>query len=225
MSVSRSEIQGYITENIGSFHQRRLDSLAKLDLGQLLRRKNPYLFRAKNLLTAEQLVRVILDAHLSSQEEAIFGEFLEGLAIFVAERTFGGHKSPTEAIDLEFVRDSVLYVVAIKSGPNWANSQQIARMKDTFKSAERRMRTSKSIQVAVYVNGCCYGRTPKQQPGGAYIKVCGQEFWELISGDPRMYIDIVEPLGHEARQRNEEFQERYAQVINHVTKHLLDRFL
>lgn len=224
MSLSRNDIQAYVTEHIGDFHQRRLDSLARLDLENLLKRKNPYLFRAKNVLTAEQLVRVILDAHLSSQEEAIFGDFLEGLAIFVASKTYSGHKSATDGIDLEFVRDDVLYVVSIKSGPIWGNSQQIKRMVDTFNAAKRRLATSRSTQAAVYVNGCCYGQTPKAAVTAPYLKLCGQQFWELMSGDDRLYVDIVEPLGHDAKSRNEEFEERYAQVVNQMTLQLLEKF-
>jgi len=68
----------YVELHIGEFHQRRLDSLDGLELTKILKRKNPYLYRAKNILTAEALIRALLDAHLSSQEEAIFGEFLEG---------------------------------------------------------------------------------------------------------------------------------------------------
>jgi hypothetical protein len=48
------------------------------------------LFKAKNQNTAHDLVKTILDAHLSSQEEGIFGGFLEELAIFICERVYGG---------------------------------------------------------------------------------------------------------------------------------------
>lgn len=47
----------YIESNIGIFHQKRIESVAKLKLKEVLQRKNPYLFRAKNLLTAQDLVK------------------------------------------------------------------------------------------------------------------------------------------------------------------------
>jgi DNA modification methylase len=28
-----------------------------------------------------------------------------------------------------------------------------------------------------------------------YLKLCGQEFWEFISGNINLYVEIVEPLG------------------------------
>jgi len=101
-SVTVQEITKFIEEHIPEFHGKRLASLSSLKLQKVLRRKNPYLYKAKFVNSAPELVKAILDAHLSSQEEAIFGGFLEGLAIFVCERVFSGKKSSAEGIDLEF---------------------------------------------------------------------------------------------------------------------------
>lgn len=86
-------ITKFVEANIGEFHGKRLAKLGALKLGEVLKRKNPYLFRAKNLSTPETFVRAILDAYLSSQEETVFGEFLEKLAIHVCTRTHQGWKS------------------------------------------------------------------------------------------------------------------------------------
>ena len=110
-------ITSYIEQNIPDFHRRRLESLMALKLRKVLRRKNPYLFKAKFVTSAPEIVKVLLDAHLSSQEETIFGGFLEGLAVFICGHVFSGKKSSAEGIDLEFERDSIYYVVSIKSGP------------------------------------------------------------------------------------------------------------
>ena len=61
--------------------------------------KNPYLFKAKDINTAQDFVTFILDAHLSSQEETIFGGFLEELAIFICSQVYSGQKSAAEGID------------------------------------------------------------------------------------------------------------------------------
>ena len=53
---------------------------------------------------------------------------------------------------------------------------------------------------------------------GDYFKYCGQTFWEFISGDPALYTGLIEPLGHQAKEKNEEFQQSYAQIINKFTK-------
>ncbi|MFZ5922626.1 MAG: PmeII family type II restriction endonuclease [Chloroflexota bacterium] len=221
--LNLNDVAEFILQNIGNFHHRRAESLQKLKLEQVIKRKNPYLFKAKNINTAQDLVKLLLDAHLSSQEETIFGEFLEQLAIFVCGRVFGGHKSSAEGIDLEFERDGVLYIVAVKSGPNWGNSSQIKRMADNFKKATRILRTSNNSVNIQAINGCCYGRDNRPDKGD-YKKLCGQEFWEFISGNDQLYTEIVEPLGHRAKQRNDDFAKEYARILNVFTNEFFQNF-
>lgn len=221
--ISQSDITAFIETHIKDYHTTILDRLLALKLSDILKRKNPYLFKAKNLTMAQDLVKSILDAHLSSQEEAIFGGFLEELAIFICGNIYNGQKSSSEGIDLEFEKEGMRYIVSIKSGPNWGNSSQIARMRDNFKKAKRILGTNVSKINVVAVNGCCYGRdnTPDK---GDYVKLCGQRFWELISGDEQLYTDIIEPLGHRAKEHNELFQEEYAKVINRFTLEFSQEF-
>lgn len=181
MASLLSDVQAYVGTHIGGFHERRLLNLQRLKLSQLLRRKNPYLFRAKDIATGQDLVKTLLDAHLSSQEEGIFGDFLERVAIFVAGKVYDGRKSAVDGIDLEFVRDNTLYLVSIKSGPNWGNSQQYKRLETVFAGALKRLATSGAQQPTQCINGCCYGRDSAWL-GPNYRKVCGQAFWELVSG-------------------------------------------
>ena len=119
--ISKSEIEDFISENINNYHTTILDRLLELKLRNILKRKNPYLFKAKSINTSQDLVKSVLDAHLSSQEEGIFGNFLEQLALFICTKVYGGSKSSAEGIDLEFEKDSIRYIVSIKSGPNWGN--------------------------------------------------------------------------------------------------------
>ena len=216
MPPSNPEIAAYVEEHIDAFHNARLARLQSIKLQDILKRKNPYLFKAKNIRTAETLVKSLFDAHLSSQEETIFGEFLEGLAIFIATQAFNGYKSGAVGIDLELTRDDIHYIVAIKSGPNWANSSQLARMRDNFTRVKRVLNTNRKSVNVVAVNGCCYGRDDNPDKGD-HLKLCGQRFWEFVSGNPELYVAIIEPLGHRAREKNEEFDEGYAQVINNFT--------
>jgi len=222
-SVTVREITKFIEEHIPEFHQKRLESLAGLKLQKVLRRKNPYLYKAKFVTSAPELIKVILDAHLSSQEEAIFGGFLEGLAIFICERVFSGKKSSAEGIDLEFERDGIRYVVSIKSGPNWGNSGQIKKMRQNFLQAKRILGTNTSAKNIVAVNGCCYGQENIEDRGD-YLKKCGQSFWSFISGDDEFYTTIIEPLGHKAKERNEAFQVEYGKVINRFTAEFIKVF-
>jgi hypothetical protein len=81
--LTLKDISQYVEENIGTFHQKRIDSLDRLKLKTVLQKKNPYLFKAKYFLTAEQIIKGFTYAFISSNEETIFGDWLEGLAIFI----------------------------------------------------------------------------------------------------------------------------------------------
>jgi hypothetical protein len=146
----------------------------------------------------------------------VFGNWLEGLAIFINGKVYGGKKSGITGIDLEFDKDGYRYIVNIKSGPNWGNASQIKKMKEEFISAAKSLRTSNSKLNVRAINGCCYGQDNKPDKGD-YFKECGQRFWELISGNDNLYIEIIEPLGFEAKLKNEEYDTLLAQVINRFT--------
>jgi len=221
--IDNSDLKAYVELNIGSFHQSRLDSLKTLKLEEILKRKNPYLYKAKNILIAGDMVKILLDAYLSSQEEGIFGNFLEGLAIYVCGKVYGGKKAGIPGLDLDFDKDGKRYIVTIKSGPNWGNSRQIAGMKNDFLTAKRALRTSSSKVEVIAVNGCCYGRDNKPDKGD-YFKYCGQRFWEFISGDSNLYTDLIEPLGHKAKEKNEEFELEHAKIVNVFTQEFNNKF-
>ena len=86
-----NDVVQYVEENIGSFHKKRISSLDSLKLSRVLKRKNPYLFKAKNVLTAAEIVKGIVDDHVSSNEETIFGDWLEELAIFFNKKVGKPH--------------------------------------------------------------------------------------------------------------------------------------
>ncbi len=217
------DVLEYVEKNIGVFHEKRIQSLDSLKLSKVLKRKNPYLYKAKNVLTADEIVRSIVDAHISSSEEGIFGDWLEGLAIFINEKVFSGWKSGIQGIDLEFDKGDRRYTVNIKSGPNWGNSSQIKKMIADFTTAKRTLRTSNSRLNIVAVNGCCYGKDNNPDKG-SYLKLCGQQFWEFISGDKDLYTEIIEPLGYKAKERNDAFMISYSQMINKFTKEFTTDF-
>jgi len=221
--LNLKDVSLYVEQNIGTFHQKRIQSIDNLELTQVLKRKNPYLFKAKYVLTAEQIIRGIVDAHISSSEEGIFGDWLEGLAIFINEKVYNGKKSGIIGIDLEFDKDNRRYIVNIKSGPNWGNSSQISKMITDFKIAKKTLRTSNSQLNIIAVNGCCYGKDNHPDKGD-YFKYCGQKFWGFISGESNLYTEIIEPLGHKAKEKNDAFIKSYSQLINKFTKEFANEF-
>ena len=110
-----NSIADYVEKNIGEFHKARIAKLQSINLKELLSRKNPYMYKAKNIVTAGQMVESLASAYMSSAEESIFGNWMEGIASFVAEKVYDGHKSAAEGIDLEFDKEGVHYFVSVKS--------------------------------------------------------------------------------------------------------------
>ena len=215
-------VEEYVNENISVFHEGRLESLENLDMKRLLR-KNPYLFRAKNILTASEMVEGFMEAYLSSSEEELFGVFLEGLAVFVAEQTSGGHKSTAKGADLEFINQGVHYIVSIKSGPNWGNASQQNQLEDDLKTAVGRVRQGDMRANVQSVLGICYGRTRTNFLRG-YLKVVGQNFWYFISENRELYTEIVDPIGYRAKEHNEQYMARKAEAANRITRDFIGEY-
>ena len=211
--IDERAITEYVDAHIDEFHGRRLESLRGMDLRKLLMRKNPYLFTAKGMVDPRDLITYMLNAHLISQEEGMFGNFIEGLAIEVARLAYGGRKSGITGIDLELEKGDVRYVVSIKSGPNWGNSGQVANMRTDFRNATQVLRQGNPALSVVAVNGCCYGRTVSSYDKGDYLKLSGRAFWQFLTNDGTFYLRIVEPLAHRALERNETFEKDRAVIL------------
>jgi hypothetical protein len=217
---TQTDISRYVRENIDEFHSSRISRIKKLRLNDVLKNKNPYLFRAKNLNSASDLITALLDARLSSSEEGTFGGFLEDLAIFVAESTGGGVKSAAQGIDIESVRENVRYLIAVKSGKNWGNADQHRRLRENFKTAVKVIKQSRHSANLQPTLGICYGNF-KTVNNGTFLHIGGQSFWHLISGDKRLYIDLIEPLGQDAEKHNDSFNLEKAAAYNRLIREFI----
>jgi hypothetical protein len=222
--INLENVVKYVAQHIGEFHEAKLAALKKVDLKSLLKKKNPYLFKAKGLDLPQDLIESILDAVSSSSEEELFGQFLEDLAIFIAKETMGGRKSGIQGIDLEFENNKISYIVSIKSGPNWGNNAQQHKQHQDFDRAVRVKKQSTSVGEVIPVLGICYGKTRTNGGIRGAMKVVGQSFWYLISGNDSLYKDIIEPLGTNAKTNNELFLTERTKIIGLLTKNFSDEF-
>lgn len=226
-SLSLSEISEYIKSEIGpQFHDKKIDKINKITLNDIIKRKNPYLFRAKANNDAHEFIKSVLDATVSSGEETTFGNFLENIAIFVNEQVYGGRKSASTGLDLEFEDGNKKYLISIKSGPNWGNAGQITNLKKNFNTAKRILTTSggsRNINI-ICIEACCYG-VDNAPDKGTHLKLCGQRFWELISGgDENLFRDIITPLGHLGKERNDELDLISSKKLNILTGAFIEKF-
>ena len=84
----------------------------------------------------------------------------------------------------------------------------------------RQSRNSLNVQPVL---GLCYGNTPTSYLHG-YLKVVGQNFWTLISGNKDLFTEIVEPIRYGAREHDEKFYTQKAAAINRFTLEFINRF-
>ena len=217
----------FIQANIGpQFHDKKLAKIRELTLNTIMRRKNPYLFRAKGSNSASDYIQAVLDASLSSGEESNFGDFIENVAIFVAGQVFDGRKSGIRGIDLEIEDGRRKILVSIKSGPNWGNSGQRQDLVKSFQSAARILRTSGGAadMEIQFIEGCCYGidDVPVKD---THQRLCGQRFWSFISGgNDDLFRELIEPLGHQADARARDLKFAYDAKLNQLTATFVEQF-
>ena len=57
-----------------------------------------------------------------------------------------------------------------------------------------------------------------------YLKVVGQNFWYLISESRDLYTDIIEPIGHRAKEHNDAFYKQKSGVVNRFTRQFIEEF-
>jgi len=186
-------------------------------------RKNPFLYRVRAIEGTDQLATMLVDAYLSSSEETIFGNTLEGIAIAICSHSKGGRKSGISNIDLEYDEGSTRTVIQIKSGPNWGNSSQHKSLLSSFTSASKILRQgSKKIDVRC-VEGICYGKS-KSTDRGSHLRLIGDDFWFDISGSAETPQAIMQMIGghagnglYEARKKAE------ADIVEYLEHHTVSR--
>ena len=218
--IDLAQLREFIHDELHRFQESKLNKLNGLDLVKIIKRKNPYLYRYKNFGALEDLVKALVDATLSSSDETLFGVILERVAIKVCEQSFGGRKSMVEGIDLEFDRDNIRYIVSIKSGPNWGNSDQKKRMKQHFTQAHRIFQQGGYSQLVRAIEGCCYGQTSRMFNQGDYQKLCGREFWQLISGNRAMYQVVLDLIAEASKDNGRTYKCEYDMTIMRITEEL-----
>lgn len=205
-----------IGDALTEFYTSLTKKLDELSLNDVLKRKNPYLYRAKGINNATQVVDGILAAYVSSSEETIFGNaFFEPLAVAVS----GGQKAVTEGVDITVDKDNTIYSIAVKSGTSVFNADSRKRQEQNFQSAQRRAQQAHKAFFPIVGYG--YGKkTTRRGSERFYRELAGKDFWEWLTGDPRFYTKIAEYMG----TRPEEFSARFEEAYNHAENRMVRAF-
>lgn len=210
--------EGAVFEAVGSaltaFYSALTKTLDDMDVDKILKRKNPYLYRAKGINSAGQIVGGILSAYVSSSEETVFGNcFFEPIALVVS----GGQKAVSEGIDITVDKDNAIYSIAVKSGPAVFNADSRKRQEQNFQSAQKRAQQAKKAYFPVVGYG--YGKK-KTKVGHEkfYLEIAGKDFWEWMTGDPEFYTKIIAFMGTRPDEYVKEFENAYNKAENRMVR-------
>ena len=203
-----------ISAALTEFYTSLTSKLEEIDLDTILKRKNPYLYRAKGINSATQIVDGILSAFVSSSEETIFGNaFFEPIAIVVS----GGQKAMTEGVDITVDRDDAIYSIAVKSGTNVFNADSRKRQEQNFLAARKR---AQQAHKAFYpIVGYGYGKKATRRNSEKFYKeLAGKDFWYWLTGDPDFYTKIITYMGTAPDRYAERFEAAYTKAENRLVR-------
>jgi len=196
------------------FYTSLTKTLDKIDVDKILKRKNPYLYRAKGINNAGQIVGGILSAYITSSEETVFGNcFFEPIATVVS----GGQKAVTEGVDITVDKNNTIYSIAVKSGTSVFNSDSRKRQEQNFQSAQKRAQQAHKAYIPVVGYG--YGKkrimTGKEK---FYLELAGKDFWEWLTGDAEFYTKIINYMGTRPDDYVKEFEVAYSRAENRMIR-------
>ena len=203
MSLTSEEVSVAVNTCLDDFYRRRIGKLSTLKLKATLRRKNPYLFRATGVESANDLIDEIMKAYMSSSDEGIFGDaFFEPLAKLVSK----GETAVGEGVDLVIQTKTSYKAFAVKSGPSVFNAQSRKRQSTEFlKLRSRLLKLQKQFDPIV---GYAYGKKDSKNSAASFRELAGQAFWKELTGDAKFYVRIIQamrdkPQEHKAQYKNE----------------------
>jgi hypothetical protein len=219
-TLNPEKLESLIKQCLNDFHERRIKTLEKLNLRRVLKRKNPYLFRALGTEQAAEIVKKILEAYVSSSDETIFGD-----AYFeqIARNLPNIQVSDGKGCDLILNEEKVIHAYALKSGPNPFNSSAKEKQHNEFMELKSRlMKLQKQFDpVLAYA----YGRKNKLSSGKyIYRESSGQEFWKEITGDENFYLKLITLMKDEPLKRIDQYQHDWDATVNKFTKEFMEDF-
>jgi hypothetical protein len=159
-SYSEEAVVSAIATALDDFYTVLIAKVDKINIKNIMRRKNPYLFRAKAMNGVSQVVEAILAAFISSSEETVFGNvFFEPIATAAGQ----GQKALAEGVDVMAERDGTIYAVAVKSGPSVFNADSKKKQEQNFMAAGKLAQQAKKRFVPII--GYSYGKKNPQAEG------------------------------------------------------------
>jgi len=212
---NEQEVAHSVAIALEAFYKNLINKLDTLNIKAVIRRKNPYLFRAKAMNGASQIVEALLSAFISSSEETIFGNvFFEPVAIVAAQ----GQKALAEGVDIMFERADTIYAIAVKSGTSVFNASSRKKQEQNFMAAQKLAQQAKKRFVPIV--GYSYGRKNTSDRGMPkfYTELAGQKFWAELTGDEDFYLKLIQYMKELPEKYIDDFDVAYQKAANKLVR-------
>lgn len=221
--INEEAVEKAISSSLESFYNSLLIKIDSVNIKDIMKRKNPYLYRAKAMQNASEIVENVLSATVSSSEETIFGNcFFEPIALAAS----GGNKALAEGIDImvEDKDEKTIYAIAVKSGTSVFNADSKKRQEQNFTAGAKLAKQAKAQYDPII--GYSYGKKRSSEKGKPkiYRELAGQDFWMELTGDSDFYIKIIEYMGTKPEQYLEKYRQSYNRASNRLVKQFTTLF-
>lgn len=212
-----------MAKSLGLFYASLIARINELHIKDVMKRKNPYLYKAKAMQSAAEIVESVLSAYVSSSEETIFGNyFFEPIAIAAS----GGNKALAEGIDI-MVHDkeaNTITAYAVKSGTAVFNADSKKRQEQNFLAAGKLAQQAKARYEAIIGYG--YGKKKDTGRGAPriYQELAGKAFWARLTGDDDFYLKLIKYMGDIPDKYAALYKESYNKASNRLLKEFTTQF-
>ncbi|MEG5035956.1 PmeII family type II restriction endonuclease [Microcoleus sp. AT3-D2] len=199
LSLQLTIAENFLASICRDFTGRQLVMVENLTLGKI--HPNPFLIRALNLDTPEEVVR--LNVYMTATRSIVtsMGFFIQKLLISCSESA----EIPPEESGWDAIKttsDGAKCWIQVKSGPNDMDKDQIvywaAKIEEKIQEGDRAYigiaygkRTNKTVTL---------GLLKQILPNSDMITLIGRELWDFVSEDTRYTVNLFEVLRHSASQ-------------------------
>jgi len=227
-NITDKELDEKVEELLSSFYSKRIAGLekAKAEIASRIKNKNPYLFCALGISSPEDFISALLDAHISSSDETLFGnDFFEPLAKWSASKAWKDPEgnctvqtSLETGVDISIETLTKDYCIAVKSGVKIFNAQSKKQQATNFLSINKRKQKDKRAFEAIV--GYCYGKKQSRNTQYNFSEYAGEDFWEFLTGDSSFYLRIATSIAKHSTKNNQTF----CKIKASTTEQLIDYF-
>lgn len=202
-----------IATALDNFYNSLITKIDSLNINTVIKRKNPYLFRAKAMNGAAQIVDAILAAFVSSSEETIFGNvFFEPIALAASN----GQKALAEGVDIMVEKENTIFAIAVKSGTSVFNADSRKKQEQNFMAANKLAQQAKKRFVPIVGYGYGKKKTTNRGLPKFYLELAGKEFWKELTGDDEFYIKLMRFMDKLPEKYVEDFDIAYHKAANRL---------